>query len=152
MGGWPHGKNRVLLVRLRRLRRSVNEMAPVHAGGHWTLAMPPLLCLPAGPTEQGRGWGCGTHVLTFNDRTDVPYVLIADGRQFLHHLDLPRKLLQEVARHKWGFARENNLLMKQTKPPCQSRPLSSAEVSRPSPVLPHTAFTLNTPARCSVPV
>ena len=31
--------------------------------------------------------------LTFNDRTDVSNVLIADGRELLHHLDLPGKLL-----------------------------------------------------------
>lgn len=31
--------------------------------------------------------------LTFNDRADVSNVLIADGRELLHHLDLPGKLL-----------------------------------------------------------
>lgn len=31
--------------------------------------------------------------LTFNNRTDVSNVLIADSRELLHHLDLPGKLL-----------------------------------------------------------
>lgn len=42
--------------------------------------------------------------LTFDDRADVPYVLITDGREFLHHLYLPGKLLQEVSGHKGDFA------------------------------------------------
>lgn len=52
--------------------------------------------------EQTQWRGCGVTTdenvfplqgLTFQYRIHIPHVLVADSREFLHHLDLPRKLL-----------------------------------------------------------
>lgn len=61
---------------------------------------------------RGRGGSAWTprQGLTFQDRTDVPYVLVTEGGELLHHTDLLGKLLQEISRHEGGFAGEDNLL------------------------------------------